>query len=127
MKEEKRRNIAQVAEALFSQGRLHEITMEDIARKAAVGKGTLYRYVRDKEDLLHAVATSGFEELCDMVRSEGERATDFRPFLLGMLRTRGREERFNDEFQADHEVVIELFLRGAAPRPGNDSEASADA
>jgi AcrR family transcriptional regulator len=40
---------------LFSAHRFHEVRMEDIAAEAEVGKGTLYRYFSDKEELYLAL------------------------------------------------------------------------
>ncbi len=63
------------AEKLFTSRRFHEITMDQVAQAARVGKGTIYRYFRDKEDLFYQVATSGYDELHDLIRQirpEGE-------------------------------------------------------
>jgi AcrR family transcriptional regulator len=43
------------AARLFGTQRFHEVRMEDIATEAAVGKGTLYRYFSDKEELYLAL------------------------------------------------------------------------
>src|SRR5215467_4041155 len=43
------------AARLFGSQRFHEVRMEDIAAEAAVGKGTLYRYFSDKEELYSAL------------------------------------------------------------------------
>jgi AcrR family transcriptional regulator len=40
---------------LFARHRFHEVRMEDIAAEADVGKGTLYRYFSDKEELFLAL------------------------------------------------------------------------
>jgi TetR/AcrR family fatty acid metabolism transcriptional regulator len=45
----------QAAVALFGSQRFHEVRMEDIAAAAGVGKGTIYRYFSDKEDLYLAL------------------------------------------------------------------------
>ncbi|MFH1887714.1 MAG: TetR/AcrR family transcriptional regulator [Pseudomonadota bacterium] len=66
-RENKREPIMQAAEKLFSSRRFHEITLDDIAREASVGKGTIYRYFKDKDDLFFQVAVSGFEELCGLL------------------------------------------------------------
>ena len=56
---------------------------EDIAAAAKVGKGTVYRYFKNKEDLFHQTASSGFEELCEVIR-EGEAGDgSFGELLLG--------------------------------------------
>jgi len=92
MKPEKRQRIMQAAEALFSRGRFHEIKMDEVARKAGVGKGTLYRYFKDKDDLFSEVALSGYDELCEMVRTESQRSKDFRSSLVNMC---GRVAEFH--------------------------------
>jgi TetR/AcrR family fatty acid metabolism transcriptional regulator len=188
-KNSKSQQIMQAAERLFTSRRFHEITMEDVAKEAGVGKGTIYRYFQDKDDLFFRIATSGFDELCDLLRrkvpgnasfpeqlliacrqigrfferrrqlsrmmqseegrmswgsgqlhqrwmehrkrlvaavadlvqkgvSEGEVREDIPPvvlanFLMGMLRTRGRDMCDVPQAMRQHEVVVELFVRGA--------------
>lgn len=188
----KSQQIMQAAERLFTSRRFHEITMEDVAREAGVGKGTLYRYFQDKDDLFFQTATNGFDELCELLRqkvpgsasfaqqlliacrhisrfferrrqlsrmiqsedgrmawcagdlhqrwtehrkrlvaamadmvrkgiAEGEVREDIAPdvlatFLLGMLRTRGRDLCDAPQAMRQHEVVVELFCRGAGKR-----------
>jgi AcrR family transcriptional regulator len=43
--------ILQAAAHLFGRQRFHEVRMDDIADAADVGKGTLYRYFQDKDEL----------------------------------------------------------------------------
>jgi AcrR family transcriptional regulator len=43
------------AARLFGAHRFHEVRMEDIAAEAGVGKGTLYRYFSDKDELYLAL------------------------------------------------------------------------
>jgi AcrR family transcriptional regulator len=43
--------ILQAAAHLFGGQRFHEVRMDDIADAAEVGKGTLYRYFKDKDEL----------------------------------------------------------------------------
>ncbi len=181
--------IMQAAERLFTSRRFHEITMDDVAREAGVGKGTIYRYFQDKDDLFFRTATSGFDELCDLLRRkvpgnasfaqqlliacgqigrfferrrqlsrmmqseegrmswgsgqlhqrwmehrkrlvaavaemiqkgvcEGQVRADIPPgvlanFLLGMLRTRGRDLCDVPQAMRQHEVVVDLFCHGA--------------
>src|ERR1700761_5292813 len=47
--------ILDAAASLFATQRFHEARMEDIAAAAEVGKGTLYRYFKDKEELYLAL------------------------------------------------------------------------
>ncbi len=181
----------QAAEKLFASRRFHEITTDEVAREAKVGKGTIYRYFRDKDELFFETANSGFDELCELLRQgvsptaafaeqltqaciqisgffrrrrdlfemmqsqdgrmcfdtgrmherwqekrrrlvdalagiltagvkEGAVRADIPPevlayFLLGMLRTRARDLQGFPESLRTHEMVVEMFCRGAAP------------
>ena len=71
----RQREIMQAAERLFATRRIHEITLDDVIAEAGVGKGTVYRYFRDKDDLFFQTALHGFDDLCALVqaaRGEGE-------------------------------------------------------
>jgi AcrR family transcriptional regulator len=81
---DKRQAIMQTAERLFSDRRIHEITLDEVAQVAQVGKGTIYRYFRDKDDLFFQVATSGFEEMCGLLR---ENVPVDAPFTEQLLQT----------------------------------------
>jgi AcrR family transcriptional regulator len=56
----KRRQIVEGARAVFLAQGFDAASMNDIARKAGVSKGTLYVYFRNKEELFEAIA----EEQC---------------------------------------------------------------
>jgi AcrR family transcriptional regulator len=53
------------AAKLFGTQRFHEVRMEDIATKALVGKGTLYRYFKDKEELYSALLKRSGQQLIE--------------------------------------------------------------
>jgi AcrR family transcriptional regulator len=61
--------ILSAATRLFGPHRFHEVRMEDIAAAAAVGKGTLYRYFADKEELYRAMLVRSSERF--LRRMEG--------------------------------------------------------
>jgi TetR/AcrR family transcriptional regulator, fatty acid metabolism regulator protein len=79
---DKRQRIMQAAEKLFASRRFHEITTDDVAHEAKVGKGTIYRYFRDKDDLFFETANSGFDELCDLLRDHVSKKDGFAQQLL---------------------------------------------
>jgi len=87
VKPEKRKKIMKAAEALFSRRRFHEITMDEVAVKAGVGKGTIYRYFKDKNDLFFEIALSGYDELCERIAAEGQGTKDFHARLVRACRT----------------------------------------
>ncbi len=61
-KEEKRKEILKAALVVFSQKGFHKTSMNDIAQKAEIGKGTLYDYFKSKDEL--------FLSLLDFIFSE---------------------------------------------------------
>jgi TetR/AcrR family transcriptional regulator, fatty acid metabolism regulator protein len=67
------------AARLFGHQRFHEVRMEDIAAEAAVGKGTIYRYFNDKEELYLALLARSSRQYVERLRekvveTEGARA-----------------------------------------------------
>ena len=80
---DKRVAIMRAAERLFHNRRFHEVTLDQVAVAAGVGKGTIYRYFADKDDLIFQLATTGFEDLCRRVE---ECATAECPLRVRLLR-----------------------------------------
>lgn len=61
-KEFKRKEIAQAAKELFTEYGYKSVSMDLIAQKANVAKGTLYLYFKDKEALFYHLASEFIEE-----------------------------------------------------------------
>jgi len=70
------------AEQLFLTRQFHEITLSEVAAVAGVGKGTLYLYFSDKDDLFLQTAVSGYEEMCMLLRQTAIEGIAFREALL---------------------------------------------
>ncbi len=70
LQQERRKAILEAAERLFAESRFDEVLMDDVADRAGVAKGTIYRYFADKESLYLIVLTEGFEELQRQLRYE---------------------------------------------------------
>jgi AcrR family transcriptional regulator len=88
----KRRQIMKAAEGLFATHRFHESTLDDVARHAGVGKGTIYLYFKDKDDLFFQTAVAGFDDLCAVLRRE----TPDAPFPDRILRAIQSVHEFMD-------------------------------
>ncbi|MCX8071966.1 MAG: TetR/AcrR family transcriptional regulator [Candidatus Binatia bacterium] len=58
-----REAIVRGAAEVFSRHEFHEVLTDDIAARIGVGKGTLYRYFRSKEELYLAAIGDGLREL----------------------------------------------------------------
>ncbi|MEJ2641781.1 MAG: TetR/AcrR family transcriptional regulator [Desulfosarcinaceae bacterium] len=67
--EEKRVKILTAAAELFAAQPFHKVCLSDVAEAAAVGKGTLYTYFKNKEDLYLSVLYSGFTRLVERLRT----------------------------------------------------------
>ncbi len=77
--------ILAVAARLFATHRFHEARMEDIAAAAGVGKGTLYRYFRDKEELYLALLAGAAEQIGPRLQEAYDRPSNPRCRLEAMV------------------------------------------
>jgi TetR/AcrR family transcriptional regulator len=78
-KEHRREEILDAAQHVFFEKGLYAATMDEIAEKAELSKGTLYLYYKSKEDLYLAVMMRGMEILRDKftkVAMSGESAAN---------------------------------------------------
>lgn len=83
-KEAKRGAIIAAAEALFRARRYDEVTLDQIAAKARVGKGTIYLYFKSKEDLFFQMTTEDFENMLVRIGEIARSGRDVRSRLLGI-------------------------------------------
>lgn len=121
-----RRAILDAARDLFTE-RGDVVQIDEIAERAGVGVGTLYRHFSDKKALLAAIVGSRFEAMTAVARA-AEQVEDpgesFRALLLGYLETAetdaayrlavlGAEEPDWQEINAEKEqfgVIVERIL-----------------
>lgn len=75
--------ILDAARQVFARKGFADASMDEIAQKAGVGKGTLYLYYRSKQDLYRASLREGLVALC----AELERAVDRAPTLARVIET----------------------------------------
>jgi AcrR family transcriptional regulator len=73
--------ILRVAARLFATQPFHATRMEDVAAAAEVGKGTVYRYFKDKDELFLALLAQAAEQMAAGVRA----ALDERVSPVGQL------------------------------------------
>ena len=66
-KEDKRRDIASAARDLFANYGFRAVSMDRIAEKAVVAKGTLYLYFKDKESLFEYLIDEFLEEFNEIL------------------------------------------------------------
>jgi len=117
---DKRQAILQAAEQLFQSKRFDEVTLDEVAASASVGKGTIYLYFRDKEDLFHQLAEDGFREIEEGLEKIAASSLPVKDKLVGVGRELGdvfsRRQGFfkmlhSREFQSKNPVANKAFRK----------------
>jgi len=65
-----RTKIIQAAEAVFSEHGFHRASMDEIALRANVAKGTLYYHFKSKSELFKTIVAEGMQDLMDRVQAD---------------------------------------------------------
>jgi AcrR family transcriptional regulator len=81
-----RAKILQVADGAFA-GRPDVVALDEIARRAGLGRATVYRHFSDRRTLAIAVAGEYYESLRQVVGAMGEERMSFRDVLHWVLST----------------------------------------
>ena len=135
-KKEKRRNIALACQELLLEHGIDNITISQIAKMAGVGKGTVYEYFENKEDIVFEIITTfvveyekRFEEIAASELSSREKLSRFfnlpfenetarrhlviyKEFLaISMVHEIPNMLRFSEEIQAKFVRFLHLILQ----------------
>jgi AcrR family transcriptional regulator len=99
--EHKRKLIVQTAVKLFSQKPFHKVRLDDVASAAGVGKGTVYIYFKNKEELYYSLVYEGFAEMVDRLvakiqQSGSDSAAKLRTILAGLIEHFATHPQFFD-------------------------------
>ena len=95
----RREEILAAAKSVFARKGYRRTTIDEIAERLAVGKGTVYRYFADKKSLFLAVYESGLESLKKTMVSQID-TSDFPP-----ERTRVAVRTFIEFFYNNGELI----------------------
>ena len=106
--EEKREEILEAGIEAFAESGLHGAGMADIARRAGISVGVLYKYYVNKEDFFHACLRHSLASLEDVLRQ----VTGREDKLLGYT---GQIIRALQDFSRDHGSHIRRRSRGSPP------------
>ena len=97
-----------------------ECQMEDIARSAGVGVGTVYRHFRTKDELIAALVTDRFERLAERATEALEEDDPWEAFCEVMrfaaavqVRDRGLSQFLRSEPQLGERAAVESGLAAA--------------
>lgn len=106
----KRSEILKVAERLFAAKPFHEVKLDEVAAKARIGKGTIYIYFKNKEDLYVCLIRDGMSSLIvqlqqQLVQKHRTSEEELRLIVTGLV-----------EFAAGRPNMYQL-LRTVLPKP----------
>jgi len=85
-RQKRRAEIVKAAEQVFFTRGFEKSTMDDIAERAELSKGTLYLYFKSKEELLFLIQFRTFDSLCDQLKEIIASETDPQSCLHRMIR-----------------------------------------
>lgn len=104
-----RQRILEVAKELFAEGRLGDTSMQEIAKSAGVGQGTLYRRFSDKGELCEALFAGDLEVFRERAEAYLRDHASTTPALVRLEWLLAEKIRFVDAhlplFLASHEVA----------------------
>ncbi len=116
-KQRRREEILDAAEEIFFDANGEKGTMDDVAERVELSKGTLYLYYRNKNDLLYAIAEKGVGLLLE--------------YFAGVIREglSGRNQlsdigdefvRFVEDYPKHFELILRFELAGYQSPDGGD-------
>ncbi|MBN1951699.1 MAG: TetR/AcrR family transcriptional regulator [Bacteroidales bacterium] len=117
-KRQRRKAILNAAEKIFFAGNGDTGTMDDVAAKVQLSKGTLYLYFRNKTDILYALAEKGVDILADKLKGV---------LIAGLT---GKEQlsdlgdefvRFAEDYPRHFELILGFELAEPHIKDGEDS------
>ncbi|MGE5606159.1 MAG: TetR/AcrR family transcriptional regulator [Bacteroidota bacterium] len=101
---EKRMEILKAAIDLFSENGFERTTVDEIAARANVGKGTIYLYFANKEQIFIAIIESGVQYILNRMNEILNQPGDFRERLQDLLRQ-------HLQFAENHRKFYRLFIK----------------
>jgi AcrR family transcriptional regulator len=114
---DKEKQILQASIGLFARFGLRKTTVEEIARAANVGKGTVYLYFKSKEEMFARVMQEEIDLILDKIHASVKQHKTVRDRLHSLIKTRFEfmDERMK-ELQVTESAHAELhFLSKSEP------------
>ena len=100
-KEQKRKDIALSCRELFFQNGINDLTISQVAKTAGVGKGTIYDYFKNKEDIV-------FEIVNILMLEHNEKKHEK---LSSVVSTREKIKEFADFFYSDEDIELRQLYK----------------
>lgn len=116
-KEQKRKDIALACKELFIKEGINKITISQIAKSAGVGKGTIYDYFNNKEDIVFAILDILMAEHNAFKESKIREASSTKEKIKVFF------EFFYNPQMADLREIFKEFISIALTNPSPDMQA----
>ena len=119
---ERRDQLIEAAISAFDDKGFHKTTVRDIGRLSGLTQGTIYNYVRSKEDILYLVCdrivTEYIESVRDAITSDGNPVSRIRKAVEGIasvmsIRRRGILLLYHESHNLDHDARRDIVRRVA--------------
>jgi AcrR family transcriptional regulator len=117
LREDVRGAILEVAQRLFAHYGYKKTTMEDLAREARIGKGTIYLYFKSKAEIALRISDLAYERvyehLASIARSADSPASRIRRMLIGRVlygfdNAAAYSGSLSDAFNEIHAEILDL-------------------
>ena len=105
---DKRSRIIKAAAEVFSRKGFHQATVEEISEKAAVGKGTVYAYFKNKKELFLEMILYTREKFLQRMREEIAQADSFHNRLKNMFEA-------TVKFLLQHREMTQMLIADSPP------------
>ena len=110
-KQEKRSRILDAAATVFSKDGYHRAKVEEIARLAGIGKGTIYLYFESKRHLYYCMMKEIFDVFLESLYEQIEHQQDLKQSLKTVI-------EYTFDFLDNHKEMTNLLIN----RPGTVDE-----
>lgn len=97
-KKETRQAIMQAAIRLFSEKGFEKTSIEELAKAAGIGKGTIYGYFQTKSEILHAFCEDELECLHEELTTNADKEIPILQQMVGIYMSEFRQITENREF-----------------------------
>jgi AcrR family transcriptional regulator len=97
-KQQTRQAIMQAAVKLFSEKGFEKTSIEELAKEAGIGKGTIYSYFQTKNDILHAFCEDELEDLHHELTTNADKEIPILKQMVAIYMSEFRHITENREF-----------------------------
>src|SRR4051812_36414087 len=102
LQEFRKSELLSAARTVFSKKGFHDATIDDIAAKGGVAKGTVYLYFKSKQEIYMAALRDGIETLIQKMREEASAPGTAREKLHRLVETK---VKFFDENRDFFQII----------------------